>query len=147
MAKTKMRYLMAALVLLLPVLVAGPAGATESIVICPSAVPGDVIEGDAGDNHLVGTIGDDVIRAGAGNDTVDGGGGNDVIRGGGGFDTLLGGSGCDTLYGGDDEDYLDGGPGTDTGYGGEAFNTCEVENPEVYSIVSYATYCSDTPLA
>lgn len=136
----------AALALTIPVLVAGPARA-QATGGCPEPVKGAVIEGTAGDDVLTGTAGDDIIRAGDGNDRVDGAGGNDVIHGAGGVDILLGGPGCDTLYGGDGIDFLSGGLGEDTGDGGGQVNVCDVEDPQVYWIVSYLTYyCGDAPL-
>ncbi len=90
------------------------------------------LNGEAGDDTLVGSAdadtlrggdGDDIIGAGAGNDTVDGGAGNDRINGQAGDDSILGGSGSDTLRGdlGNDvllgqldSDSLDGDEGADT---------------------------------
>ena len=46
--------------------------------------------------------------------TVDGNNGDDVVVGSAGNDTLLGGAGDDTLIGGPGQDVLDGGPGNNT---------------------------------
>ena len=58
------------------------------------------INGDDGDNNLVGTSDDDIIAGGRGNDTIDGGDGDDTIDGGRGSDTIVGSSGRDTITGG-----------------------------------------------
>ena len=82
-----------------------------------------VINGDDGDNDLVGGLGndtingfggDDTLRASIDNDLLIGGSGNDNLIDGFGFDTLLGGSGNDTLSSGRGSNSLDGGTGTDT---------------------------------
>jgi Ca2+-binding RTX toxin-like protein len=102
---------------------------------------GEVLEGRAGDDTLIGSPGDDEIDGGPGNDTirgkggedrvydpwgddvVDGGGGDDYIRvgagadlvaGGPGDDRLLGESGGDTLKGGAGDDFISGDEGRDT---------------------------------
>ena len=63
------------------------------------------LQGDNGDNMLVGKLG---------NDTLSGNGGNDVLLGGAGNDSLSGGDDNDLLVGGAGVDYLDGGNGVDT---------------------------------
>lgn len=50
---------------------------------------GNVINGGAGNDTIVGTTGIDVIDGGAGNDTITGGANNDVLNGGSGTDTLV----------------------------------------------------------
>jgi Ca2+-binding RTX toxin-like protein len=74
---------------------APPAGATYTIhVSVPSQTPvpitlrGSTLNGDDGDDSLVGGVGADVLNGGEGNDNLTGGGGSDVFNGGGGFDTL-----------------------------------------------------------
>lgn len=62
------------------------------------------INGDAGNNILVGTDGDDTLNGHAGNDDLTGGAGND---------TLLGGDGSDSLNLDAGNDILDGGTGVD----------------------------------
>ena len=47
-----------------------------------------VINGDGGNNNLVGTSGDDEIYGLGGDDVIEGGGGIDVLDGGSGIDTL-----------------------------------------------------------
>ena len=84
-----------------------------------------IINGDSGNNNLVGTSGPDTIDGGEGNDTIWGMGGIDTIDGGEGNDVIYGdfASGIDGVVekphagqtaGGDN---IDGGEGTDTIYG------------------------------
>ncbi|QFS48311.1 calcium-binding protein [Nostoc sphaeroides] len=55
------------------------------------------IQGNSGNNYLVGTSGNDQIYGHAGNDTLKGGAGNDYLEGGSGNDYLTGGNGKDTF--------------------------------------------------
>ena len=59
-----------------------------------------VINGDAGNNNLIGTDVADMINGVAGNDIIDGGYGADVLNGGDGDDILSGGWDWDTFNGG-----------------------------------------------
>ena len=76
-----------------------PAARTED------APPPVVIQGTAGDDHLVGTAANEHILGGAGNDTLEGGGGQDTLDGGAGDDRIelgagvvaIGGDGADTF--------------------------------------------------
>jgi Ca2+-binding RTX toxin-like protein len=77
------------------------------------------IDGNNGNNLILGSAGDDLIRARQGNDCVVGGGGNDDLRGNQGDDVLLGGSGNDALAGGQGQDTCYGGSGNDTETGCE----------------------------
>ncbi|MBD2200227.1 MULTISPECIES: calcium-binding protein [Calothrix] len=74
-----------------------------------------IINGNEGNNFLLGTIhndrihgfgGSDVLIGGLGQDSLDGGDGNDYLYGGKGKDTLIGGAGKDTLLGGLGDDIL-----------------------------------------
>lgn len=98
-------------------------------------VDGD-IEGEAGNDKLIGASqsdtmlggdgldtlrgagGEDDLRGGAGNDVIWGGSDDDVLSGGNGKDTLLGNLGDDSLLGGGGIDTLNGGRGDDTLTGG-----------------------------
>lgn len=89
------------------------------------------LDGDEGDNEILGTNivdrihgfgGDDLLVAGAGDDNLfgddgidelQGGIGDDHLNGGAGNDILFGEEGDDTLDGGEGNDYLDGGAGND----------------------------------
>ena len=109
----------------------------DTTVTVSVAVPaGQIIEGDGGDNTLLGGVGDDTIygRGGddelhgnagddelhgnGGDDRLEGGEGDDVLHGGARYDDLYGGAGDDTLYGGQSEDYLYGQDGNDSLHGG-----------------------------
>ncbi len=72
----------------------GNAG-NETIIGTDLVDFGDVINGGAGDDRLIGLVGDDTINGGAGNDRIFGNSGADVISGGGGDDRLTGQFGQD----------------------------------------------------
>jgi Ca2+-binding RTX toxin-like protein len=72
-----------------------------------------LIEGNDGNDHLIGGGGDDIIMGGAGDDQLKGCGGNDILLGGDGRDRLCGDRGLDILIGGDHKDRLNGGSGND----------------------------------
>ena len=73
-----------------------------------------IINGNAGNNILVGTGLSDIINGRAGNDVLIGLGGNDDLFGGLGRDVLIGGRGNDLLNGGLGADVMLGGLGDDT---------------------------------
>lgn len=77
-----------------------------------------IINGNAGNDILNGTLADDVISGGAGNDWLYGNEGNDTLNGGSGADNLFGGIGNDTMDGGSGSDTLYGGDGNDVMQGG-----------------------------
>ncbi len=86
------------------------------------------LNGDGGDDLLVGGAADDQLLGGNGNDRLLGRGGNDYLNAGNGDwsyvvgdtgnDRLYGGEGQDTLLGGDGDDVLDGQAGADQLAGG-----------------------------
>jgi VCBS repeat-containing protein len=78
----------------------------------------DTVNGDAGDDTLLGGDADDRLNGGTGNDLLLGGDGNDTLDGGNGLDLLLGGLGADKLYGRNGRDVLIGGDEYDQLYGG-----------------------------
>lgn len=94
----------------------------DDAVAPPPDTPMD-IEGDNGDNLLVGGGADDTIDAGRGNDTAEGLDGDDAIFGFGGDDSLFGNSGNDTIRGGRQNDFIDGGSGNDELYGQRNIDT------------------------
>ena len=79
-----------------------------------------LIEGGAGNDTLIGSLGGDTLDGGAGTDRLKGGNGNDLLQGGTGADSINGENGDDTLLGGDLNDSLTG-DGADT-LGGDAGN-------------------------
>ncbi len=75
------------------------------------------INGNSGNNSLVGTSSADQMFGFGGNDSLFGVGGNDLVYGNQGNDDLFGNSGFDILYGGQNNDELFGGTDNDTLYG------------------------------
>jgi Ca2+-binding RTX toxin-like protein/uncharacterized protein YkwD len=91
-----------------------------------------VINGEGGDDVIVGSSigdtinggeGDDSVRGGGGNDVLDGGDGDDTLNGGAGDDLLNGGAGADGLSGFTGNDVLNGNSDDDTLYGGVGNDT------------------------
>lgn len=74
---------------------------------------GNVLEGDAPNDELLGLGGDDILHGRSGDDELIGGDGNDDLFGEAGDDVLVGGDGFDGLDGGPGDDTLTGGPDTD----------------------------------
>ena len=72
-----------------------------------------VLNGDSGNNYIVGTIGDDTLNGNGGIDTLESDLGNDTLNGGLDNDYLYGSSGNDVLDGGAGADILEGGAGDD----------------------------------
>jgi cysteine-rich repeat protein len=92
----------------------------------------DTIVGLAGDDCLNGGSFDDQLFGGDGSDLLTGEGGDDLLDGGAGGDELIGGSNNDTMYGGADndrlfgesgDDFIDGGDGDDLMNGGSNNDT------------------------
>gem|GEM_PF-486432 len=73
----------------------------------------DVANGDAGNDTIRGGADSDQIGGGLGNDSIDSGDGDDTANGDAGNDSILGGNGNDNLEGADGDDTLDGGAGND----------------------------------
>lgn len=109
-----------------------PDGTTNTApVFVDFAELAETLEGDGGDNTILGYGEADSISGLGGNDTIDGGTGDDIVTGGAGNDTITGGSGIDAaVFGGvragyslaqtgvqvtiTDTDLSDGDDGTDT---------------------------------
>jgi Ca2+-binding RTX toxin-like protein len=83
----------------------------------------DTLVGLGGDDEITGDDGNDVLDGGAGNDTLNGGLGNDVASGGSGNDTISGDLGNDVLNGNSGDDTVDGGDGNDVVVGAGGFDT------------------------
>src|SRR5436190_19978928 len=64
------------------------AGDGDDHVQLDPDVPASQIEGEGGDDTLLGGNGDDTLQGGAGKDVLDGKGGADIMDGGGGFDAV-----------------------------------------------------------
>lgn len=73
----------------------------------------DAVNGLAGNDSITGSTGDDILAGGLGDDTIDGGDGEDFITGNLGNDRMRGGAGNDTLRGFEGDDTLDGQGGDD----------------------------------
>ena len=71
------------------------------------------INGNAGNDRIIGSEFDDAIHGGIGNDTINGGAGADDIFGEDGNDSVSGGQGDDDIFGGNGNDSLKGDDGND----------------------------------
>jgi len=94
---------------------------------------GDTINGGDGNDVLLGNGGNDTANGGAGDDLIDGGNGNDTLNGDSGDDTLNGGAGDDTVNGDDGKDRLSGGRGTDIlngGAGNDVINAVDFDSKD-----------------
>lgn len=83
----------------------------------------DTLCGDAGADSVFGSAGNDTLIGGDSNDTLQGGSGNDVLLGQAGDDKLDGGAGNDTLLGGAGNDSILGGAGDDKALGEDGSDT------------------------
>lgn len=81
-------------------------------------VGNDILVGGGGIDTLLGMQGKDSLSGGEGNDQLDGGVGKDVLTGGAGDDHLLGGNAPDVIDGGAGIDTITGGKGRDALTGG-----------------------------
>lgn len=77
----------------------GLAG-NDSIEISPRIDANAILDGGAGNDHLVAGGGNDILLGGSGNDVLVGRFGRDILIGGEGRDVLVGGKGSDLLIGG-----------------------------------------------
>jgi Ca2+-binding RTX toxin-like protein len=78
----------------------------------------DLLNGGTGDDRLFGDEGNDTLFGASGADFLKGSLGDDLLSGGEEGDTLLGDSGKDTLLGDGGDDFLDGGADADLMFGG-----------------------------
>ena len=100
--------------------VAGSPGSPTSDTIVVTGSISEAVEGDGGNDILIGSDEADTLR---------GANGEDTLRGGGGDDFLSGDSGDDQLFGGDGDDLLDGSIGADILTGGSGSDTFEYSAP------------------
>jgi Ca2+-binding RTX toxin-like protein len=115
-----------------------------------------VINGNNGNNLLIGTNLADNIHGFGGNDLVLGRAGNDFLDGGIGFDRIFGHAGKDFLFGRAGNDILDGGVGADRMEGGAgndlfivdnvADQTVEASNAGIDTVRSFVTFTLATQL-
>jgi Ca2+-binding RTX toxin-like protein len=75
---------------------------------------GNIVNGSANNDRLLGANGNDTLNGLAGNDSLNGSSGNDSLNGGSGNDSLTGYSGNDTLNGSTGNDTMNGESGNDT---------------------------------
>lgn len=124
-----------------PVLIDGGAG-DDHLMAGGGAT---TLLGGDGNDKLIGGRADDRIFDGNGNDVIFGGGGNDLLDGGNGNDVIFGSCGNDTLTGGNGNDLLVGGTGTDTLDGGSGTNILIEKTPSWVRrfMVNLATYGLD----
>ena len=73
-------------------------GAAGDDLLYAAVDGGSRLEGDVGEDRLIGSAGPDTLLGEEGADILDGGGGDDLLEGGAGADLLLGGAGHDTIY-------------------------------------------------
>ena len=101
--------------------VTGDAG--DDVLIATGVIPSLRMDGQDGDDALIGSDGNDTLIGGAHKDVLYGGLGNDRLNGNGGNDKLLGEAGSDRLYGYAGNDYLDGASSSDRLEGGAGRDT------------------------
>lgn len=77
---------------------------------------GDIVTGDAGEDHIYGSRKRDKLFGGSETDWIYGGDGNDSIEGNDGNDSIEGNYGADELFGGSGDDTIKGGGGDDLIY-------------------------------
>jgi Ca2+-binding RTX toxin-like protein len=78
---------------------------------------GATVDGDDGNDVILGTANADTISGGKGHDYIFAGGGNDSVTGGDGNDVIIGGKGNDTLHGDAGNDVISGADGDDQLFG------------------------------
>ncbi len=86
----------------------------ERLILMRKAVLG---EGNASNNHIIGTNAKNTLLGHDGADRIDGKGGADFIDGGNGDDMLFGGAGPDSIFGRDGNDTINGESGDDIIHG------------------------------
>ncbi|WP_299593062.1 calcium-binding protein, partial [uncultured Tateyamaria sp.] len=86
----------------------------DDVLIASGRTDGVRLQGDEGNDSIVGGSGSDRLEGGDGNDSIRGANGNDVLLDGDGNDSLIGGAGNDVWEMGSGEDTFDGGGGFDT---------------------------------
>jgi hypothetical protein len=88
-------------------------------------IPGN-INGNAGNDVILGGGAADIIRGGTGNDQIQGLGGNDILKGEDGNDAVAGGIGNDLMLGGLGDDRLSDSTGRNLAIGGKGTDQLQV---------------------
>ncbi len=88
-------------------------------------IPGN-INGNAGNDVILGGGAADIIRGGTGNDQIQGLGGNDILKGEDGNDAVAGGTGNDLMLGGLGDDRLSDSSGRNLAIGGKGADQLQV---------------------
>jgi hypothetical protein len=97
-------------------------GGDDMIIVNTRDIPA-YVQGNAGNDTLVGGAENDNLVGGGGNDLLDGGAGDDRLDATSGDDKLVGGEGNDRLYGRSGDAILCGGGGADRIHAGAGSNT------------------------
>ncbi len=105
--------------------------ALDNVQLVPTSEAGlsAALGANAGNDTIVGGIGDDLAYGNAGDDLIYGGDGADTLRGREDNDTLLGGAGIDNILGEDGDDRIIGGAGADFLSGGLGNDTFALSDP------------------
>ena len=117
-------------------------GSGSDRIVASNSLPGVILNGDSGNDSIVGGAGDDSLQGGLGDDTLAGGDGADELSGGDGADQLRGDNGMDRLQGNAGNDLLEGGADDDLFRlidgddrdvisGGQGFDTITVEGTSI----------------
>ncbi len=110
-------------------------GATANKLIAKLFTLGAVtLQGNGGDDALIGGSKNDSLLGGAGRDTIIGGAGNDTLRGGDDDDTLIGGLGADSVFGDSGADFGLGGRGSAARGGTGVKDTGDLLNASIETI-------------
>ena len=104
------------------------------------------IDGDDGNDHIIGGSAGDVLAGGFGSDAISGGGGDDTLYGGAGNDFLEGGAGNDILNGGSGNDRYS--IGVYQGYDtiidlGDGYDTLALSTSSVFNAFNYNWFSRD----
>ena len=96
-----------------------PDGTTHLVERSPFSPSGEVLEGTAGNDLILGKNGNNIIKAYAGDDVIFEDGGNDIIDAGEGNDVVYAGADNDLVMGGVGDDAIYAGLGSDVVFGGD----------------------------
>lgn len=103
----------------------------------------NLIEGDGGDNELIGGKENDIIKGYGGGDRLVGRGGNDQLKGGTGRDVVIGNGGNDLLVGEGGSDRLWGNMGRDTLTGGNSIDVFFLDKTSIVNSLEEADIITD----